>query len=82
MPRFLKERHVTCSFLGKVVFLVCLKGHAPIISTLVEGKVKVEASLMGIFSIFIISGGVVEVNNRYRLIVLADKVILAFWNCN
>jgi F-type H+-transporting ATPase subunit epsilon len=49
-----------------------LKNHAPIISTLVEGKVKVEA-LDGDISVFNITGGVVEVNSN-KVIVLAEKV--------
>lgn len=50
-----------------------LKDHAPIISTLVKGKVKVEAS-DGDIQIFQISGGVVEVNSN-KVIVLAEKVL-------
>jgi F-type H+-transporting ATPase subunit epsilon len=66
-----EARHVQLP--GKSGLFGVLKGHAPIISTLVEGKVKVEAS-DGDIQIFKISGGVVEVNND-KVIVLADKVI-------
>ncbi len=40
-----------------------LKNHAPLISTLTEGKIKVK-DLSGVVSWFDISGGVVEVNNN------------------
>jgi F-type H+-transporting ATPase subunit epsilon len=66
-----EARHVQLP--GKSGLFGVLKGHAPIISTLVEGKVKVEAE-DGDIQIFKISGGVVEVNTD-KVIVLADKVI-------
>jgi F-type H+-transporting ATPase subunit epsilon len=50
-----------------------LKDHAPVISTLVKGKVKVEA-IDGDVHSFEISGGVVEVNSN-KVIVLAEKVL-------
>jgi F-type H+-transporting ATPase subunit epsilon len=65
-----EARHVQLP--GKNGLFGVLKNHAPIISTLVDGKVKVE-SIDGDIQHFHISGGVVEVNSN-RLIVLAEKV--------
>jgi F-type H+-transporting ATPase subunit epsilon len=48
-----------------------MMNHAPIISTLVEGNIKVKEA-NGIFSYFDIKGGVVEVKNNY-IIVLVDS---------
>ncbi len=50
-----------------------LKNHAPIISTLVKGKVKVQVK-DGDMHTFEITGGVVEVNAN-KVIVLAEKVL-------
>ncbi|MCF8257633.1 MAG: ATP synthase F1 subunit epsilon [Flavobacteriales bacterium] len=50
-----------------------LENHASIISTLIAGKVKVEAA-DGDLHIFNITGGVVEVNSN-KVIVLAEKVL-------
>jgi F-type H+-transporting ATPase subunit epsilon len=48
-----------------------LKNHAPLISTLAEGKIKVK-NISGVVSWFDISGGVVEVlNNNVRVLVEA-----------
>ena len=48
-----------------------LKNHAPLISTLTEGKIKVK-DISGVVSWFDISGGVVEVlNNNVRVLVEA-----------
>jgi F-type H+-transporting ATPase subunit epsilon len=48
-----------------------LKNHAPIISNLVAGKVKVREGKEN--HIFSISGGLVEVSNN-NVIILADSV--------
>ena len=48
-----------------------LMNHAPIISTLIEGKIKVKES-NGFISYFDIRGGVVEVLNN-NIIVLLDS---------
>lgn len=46
-----------------------LKNHAPIISTLMEGKIKVKDGI-GLVSYFDISSGVVEVlNNTVKVLV-------------
>jgi F-type H+-transporting ATPase subunit epsilon len=46
-----------------------LKNHAPLISTLITGKIKVK-DLSGVVSWFDINGGVVEViNNNVRVLV-------------
>lgn len=50
-----------------------LKNHAPLISTLTEGKVKVE-STDGDVETFKITGGVVEVNSN-KVVILAEKVL-------
>ena len=50
-----------------------LKDHAPLISTLAEGKVKVEA-VDGDVKTFVITGGVAEVNAN-KVSVLAEKVL-------
>jgi F-type H+-transporting ATPase subunit epsilon len=48
-----------------------LKNHAPLISTLTQGKIKVK-DITGLVSWFDISGGVVEVlNNKVRVLVEA-----------
>lgn len=50
-----------------------LDNHAPLISTLAGGKVKVEAT-DGDIQTFSITGGVAEVNSN-KVIVLAEKVL-------
>lgn len=50
-----------------------LKDHAPLISTLIAGKVKVEV-LDGDIKTFTITGGVAEVNAN-KVSVLAEKVL-------
>jgi len=46
-----------------------LKNHAPLISTLIKGKIKVK-DISGVVSWFDINGGVVEVvNNKVRVLV-------------
>ena len=50
-----------------------LKDHAPLISTLAEGKVKVEA-VDGDVKTFVITGGVAEINSN-TVSVLAEKVL-------
>lgn len=50
-----------------------LKNHAPIISTLVKGKVRL-VNMQGVEKIFQISGGVVEVLAN-KVIVLAESVV-------
>jgi len=52
-----------------------LTNHAPAISTLMEGKIKVKES-NGKISYFEITGGVVQVKNS-NIIVLVDSVGLA-----
>ncbi|MBL4586733.1 MAG: ATP synthase F1 subunit epsilon [Flavobacteriales bacterium] len=56
---------------GKEGLFGILNGHAPIISTLKKGKVKVESE-DGDIQFFEIGGGVVEMNNN-KVIVLAEK---------
>lgn len=48
-----------------------LMNHAPIISTLIEGKIKVKES-NGVVSYFDIKGGVVEIKSNH-IIVLVDS---------
>jgi len=48
-----------------------LKNHAPIISTLEEGKIKIVDE-KGTASFFEIGGGVIEAKNN-KIIVLAEK---------
>ena len=46
-----------------------LKNHAPLISTLIEGRIKVK-DITGVVSWYDITGGVVEVmNNNVRVLV-------------
>ena len=47
-----------------------LKNHAPIISTLEEGQIKI-VDLKGSTSFFDVNGGVIEVKNN-KIIVLAE----------
>jgi F-type H+-transporting ATPase subunit epsilon len=56
---------------GKEGLFGILDNHAPIVSTLVKGRVKVEA-LDGDIQFFEIGGGVVEMNNN-KVIVLAEN---------
>ena len=56
---------------GKGGLFGILDNHAPIVATLVKGKVKVEAT-DGDVQYFEIGGGVVEVNSN-KVIVLAEK---------
>lgn len=62
-------RHVQLP--GKEGLFGILNNHAPIVSTLVKGRVKVEAA-DGDIQYFEIAGGVVEMNNN-KVIVLAEK---------
>lgn len=64
-------RHVQLP--GKLGLFGVLENHAPLISSLVAGRVKVEAT-DGDIQYFQISGGVVEVNAN-KVIVLAEKVL-------
>ncbi len=56
---------------GKEGLFGILDNHAPIISTLTKGRVKVETE-DGDIQYFGIGGGVVEMNNN-KVIVLAEK---------
>jgi len=56
---------------GKEGLFGILNNHAPIVSTLVKGRVKVEA-IDGDIQYFEIGGGVVEMNNN-KVVVLAEK---------
>lgn len=56
---------------GKEGLFGIMNNHAPIVSTLVKGRVKVEAT-DGDIQHFEIGGGVVEMNNN-KVIVLAEK---------
>lgn len=62
-------RHVQLP--GKEGLFGILDNHAPIVSTLVKGKIKVEAT-DGDIQNFEISGGVVEMNNN-KMVVLAES---------
>lgn len=62
-------RHVQLP--GKEGLFGILNNHAPIVSTLVKGRIKVEA-VDGDVQHFEIGGGVVEMNNN-KVIVLAEK---------
>lgn len=64
-----KVRHVQLP--GKEGLFGILNNHAPIVSTLVKGKIKVEIN-GGDLQYFEISGGVVEMNNN-KVIVLAES---------
>ncbi len=64
-----EARHVRLP--GKGGLFGILDNHAPIVATLVKGKVKVEAT-DGDVQYFEIGGGVVEVNSN-KVIVLAEK---------
>jgi len=56
---------------GKEGLFGILNNHAPMVSTLVKGRVKVEAT-DGDIQYFEIGGGVMEMNNN-KVIVLAEK---------
>lgn len=56
---------------GKEGLFGILNNHAPIVSILVKGRIKVEAT-DGDIQYFEIGGGVVEMNNN-KIIVLAEK---------
>ena len=56
---------------GKQGLFGILDNHAPIVSTLVKGRIKVEVS-GGDIQLFEIEGGVVEMNNN-KVIVLAES---------
>jgi F-type H+-transporting ATPase subunit epsilon len=62
-------RHVQLP--GKEGLFGILNNHAPIVATLVKGRVKIEAT-NGDVQYFEIGGGVVEMNNN-KVIVLAEK---------
>jgi F-type H+-transporting ATPase subunit epsilon len=62
-------RHVQLP--GKEGLFGILNNHAPIVSTLTKGRIKVEA-IDGDVQHFEIGGGVVEMNNN-KVIVLAEK---------
>jgi F-type H+-transporting ATPase subunit epsilon len=62
-------RHVQLP--GKEGLFGILDNHAPIVSTLVKGRIKVEAN-GGDIQLFEIEGGVVEMNNN-KVIVLAES---------
>lgn len=62
-------RHVQLP--GKNGLFGILDNHAPIVSTLVKGRIKVE-ELDGDIKHFEIGGGVVEMNNN-KVIVLAES---------
>lgn len=64
-----KVRHVQLP--GKEGLFGILDNHAPIVSTLVKGRIKVEVN-GGDIQIFEIGGGVVEMNNN-KVIVLAES---------
>lgn len=64
-----EARHVQLP--GKEGLFGVLDNHAPIISSLTKGKVKVEAE-DGDIQYFEIGGGVVEMQNN-KVIVLAEK---------
>ena len=55
---------------GKEGLFGILDNHAPIVSSLIKGRIKVEV-LNGDIQYFEIGGGVVEMNNN-KVIVLAD----------
>ena len=50
-----------------------LNNHAPIISTLEDGKLTVRATASGKHDVFLIKGGVVEVLNN-KVMVLAEGI--------
>ncbi|MFH2142353.1 MAG: ATP synthase F1 subunit epsilon [Bacteroidota bacterium] len=62
---------VLVQFPGTAGSFAVLKSHAPIISTLNEGKIKIVTK-EGTETYFQISGGVVEVKND-KIIVLAES---------
>ncbi|MCB9186014.1 MAG: ATP synthase F1 subunit epsilon [Flavobacteriales bacterium] len=64
-----KVRHVQLP--GKEGLFGILDNHAPIVATLVKGRIKVEVN-GGDLQYFEIGGGVVEMNNN-KVIVLAEN---------
>ena len=56
---------------GKEGLFGILDNHAPIVSSLIKGRIKVEV-LNGDIQYFEIGGGVVEMNNN-KVIVLAES---------
>lgn len=60
---------------GKAGYFEVLTNHSPIISTLIEGKIKVKDA-NGTISYFEVSGGVVEVQND-KIVVLVDSYRIA-----
>ncbi len=55
---------------GTIGYFEVLMNHSPMISTLIEGRIKVKDA-NGVFSYFDITGGVVEVHNN-KIAVLVD----------
>ena len=60
---------------GTAGYFEILLNHSPIISTLIEGKIKVKDA-KGTISYFDIRGGVVEVLNN-KIVVLVDSSVMA-----
>lgn len=60
---------------GTAGYFEVLTNHSPIISTLIEGKIKVKDA-NGTISYFEVSGGVVEVQND-KIVVLVDSYRIA-----
>jgi F-type H+-transporting ATPase subunit epsilon len=60
---------------GKSGSFEVMMNHAPTISTLTEGKIKVK-EVGGNFTYFEINGGVVEIN-RNKIVILVDSAGLA-----
>ena len=58
---------------GTMGFFEILNHHAPIISTLEDGKVTVRGSGSGKEEVYFIQGGVVECNHN-KVVVLAEGI--------
>ena len=58
---------------GTLGFFEILNHHAPIVSTLEDGKVTVRGGSAGKEEVYLIQGGVVEASNN-KVIILAEGI--------
>ena len=58
---------------GTLGFFEILSHHAPIVSTLEDGKVTVRGGSAGKEEVYLIQGGVVEASNN-KVIILAEGI--------
>ena len=59
---------------GTLGFFEILNHHAPIVSTLEDGKVTVRGGSGGKEEVYLIQGGVVEASNN-KVIILAEGIL-------